>query len=105
MGSPSASHMLASFLAHLKEMPTNADGVAIRPRRGNPNWGKPFIAVPNLPTKFELTVGELKLDPNDGESLARSSELKEWARRNFYSRYVPEFLLLAWNMTIDEDRL
>ena len=72
--------------------------------RGNPNWGKPFIDIPKVPTQFERKVEELRLDGNDNVVLASSPELREWARRNAIHRFIPEALLAEWNICADEDR-
>ena len=71
-------------------------------RRGNPNWGKPEPIGPIVPTitEFEqvvtgcgcgllvaLIVGLLRL--------------REWARRNKNSKYIPEPLLEAWGFEIE----
>jgi hypothetical protein len=47
-------------------------------RRGNPNWGKPEPIGPITPTR-----------------------LREWARRNKNSKYIPEPLLEAWGFEIE----
>ena len=56
-------------------------------RRGNPNWGKP-----------EPIVKEFKLPP---DQYIRSTRLREWARRNKNSKYIPEALLEAWGFEIE----
>ena len=64
-------------------------------RRGNPNWGKPEPIGPVTPTitEFEQVVHEYKLSP---DQYLRSTRLREWARRNKNSKYIPEPLLEAW---------
>ena len=64
-------------------------------RRGNPNWGKPEPIGPITPTitEFEQVVREYKLSP---DQYLRSTRLREWARRNKNSKYIPEPLLEAW---------
>jgi hypothetical protein len=66
-------------------------GYATVKRRGNPNWGKldSGPAVPTV-TEFEKAADEHKLTP---EQYLQSSELREWARRNKNSKYIPEPLL------------
>src|SRR5579883_3104927 len=61
-------------------------------RRGNPNWGKPEPIGPVVPTvtSFEQIVKEYKLTP---DQYVRSTRLREWARRNRNSKYIPEALL------------
>jgi predicted metal-binding protein len=69
-------------------------------RRGNPNWGKPEPIGPVVPTvtSFEQVVKEYKLTP---DQYVRSTRLREWARRNKNSKYIPESLLEAWGFEIE----
>jgi hypothetical protein len=69
-------------------------------RRGNPNWGKPEPIGPVVPTvtSFEQIVKEFKLTP---DQYIRSTRLREWARRNRNSKYIPEALLEAWGFEIE----
>ena len=69
-------------------------------RRGNPNWGKPEPIGPVTPTvtSFEQVVKEYKLTP---DQYVRSTRLREWARRNKNSKYIPEALLEAWGFEIE----
>src|SRR6266702_3930369 len=69
-------------------------------RRGNPNWGKPEPIGPVTPTvtSFEQVVKEYKLTP---DQYIRSTRLREWARRNKNSKYIPEALLEAWGFEIE----
>ncbi len=68
-------------------------------RRGNPNWGKPdWGPVVPVVTEFEKTVEEYKLTP---DQYLQSSQLREWARRNKNSKYIPEPLLEAWGFEIE----
>jgi hypothetical protein len=69
-------------------------------RRGNPNWGKPEPIGPIVPTvtEFEQVVKEYKLTP---DQYLRSTRLREWARRNKNSKYIPEPLLEAWGFEIE----
>ncbi|MCU1300065.1 MAG: hypothetical protein JWQ87_349 [Candidatus Sulfotelmatobacter sp.] len=69
-------------------------------RRGNPNWGKPEPIGPIVPTitEFEQVVREYKLTP---DQYLRSTRLREWARRNKNSKYIPEPLLEAWGFEIE----
>src|ERR1700678_3957135 len=69
-------------------------------RRGNPNWGKPEPIGPVVPTvtSFELVVKEYKLTP---DQYVRSTRLREWARRNKNSKYIPEALLEACGFEIE----
>ena len=69
-------------------------------RRGNPNWGKPEPIGPVVPTvtSFEQIVKEFKLNP---DQYIRSTRLREWARRNKNSKYIPEALLEDWGFEIE----
>jgi hypothetical protein len=69
-------------------------------RRGNPNWGKPEPIGPVVPTvtSFEQVVKEFKLTP---DQYLRSTRLREWARRNKNSKYIPETLLEGWGFEIE----
>jgi hypothetical protein len=69
-------------------------------RRGNPNWGKPEPIGPVVPTvtSFEQITKEFKLPP---DQFIRSTRLREWARRNKNSKYIPEALLEAWGFEIE----
>jgi hypothetical protein len=73
---------------------------AMAKRRGNPNWGKPEPIGPVVPTvtSFEQVVKEFKLTP---DQYVRSTRLREWARRNKNSKYIPEALLEAWGFEIE----
>jgi predicted metal-binding protein len=75
-------------------------GTFMAKRRGNPNWGKPEPIGPIVPTvtEFEQVVKEYKLTP---DQYLRSTRLREWARRNKNSKYIPEPLLEAWGFEIE----
>ena len=68
--------------------------------RGNPHWGKPAAIEPvsSSPTSFELIVQELDLAP---DQYIDSDRLREWARSNKNSKYIPEVLLEAWGLEAD----
>ncbi len=70
-------------------------------RRGNPNWGKavPFRRVLPTATSFEEAVKKLKLHP---DQYVHSTPLREWARRNKNSKFIPESLLEAWGLKPDQ---
>ena len=53
--------------------------------------------VPTI-TEFEQVVREYKLTP---DQYLRSTRLREWARRNKNSKYIPEPLLEAWGFEIE----
>jgi hypothetical protein len=84
------------FKAFLKK----DEGIIMAKRRGNPNWGKPEPIGPIVPTvtEFEQVVREYKLTP---DQYLRSTRLREWARRNKNSKYIPEPLLEAWGFEIE----
>jgi hypothetical protein len=79
---------------------TAGDKSYMAKRRGNPNWGKPEPIGPVVPTvtSFEQVVKEFKLTP---DQYVRSTRLREWARRNRNSKYIPESLLEAWGFEIE----
>lgn len=79
---------------------TEVDEFIMARRRGNPNWGKPEPIGPVTPTitEFEQVVREFKLQP---DQYVRSTRLREWARRNKNSKYIPEPLLEAWGFEIE----
>jgi hypothetical protein len=49
-------------------------------------------------TSFEVMVKELMFSP---ARYIRSTRLREWARRNKNSKYIPEALLEAWGFEIE----
>lgn len=67
-------------------------------RRGNPNWGKPEIAVVPTITEFQRVTHDFKLTP---DQYIHSSRLREWARQNKNSKFIPEPLLEAWGFEIE----
>ena len=67
-------------------------------RRGNPNWGKPFPALPVLLTQFEMQVERLGLAK---AQYVASPQLKHWCERNRNRCYVPEWLLKEWGIEVD----
>jgi hypothetical protein len=83
-----------------KNTPFSKDTQSMAKRRGNPNWGKPEPIGPVVPTvtSFEQIVKEFKLPP---DQYIRSTRLREWARRNKNSKYIPEALLEAWGFEIE----
>ncbi len=70
-------------------------------RKGNPNWGKARPPGPVIPpvSSFEEEVKDLKLQPNQ---YLHSTRLREWARRNKNSKFIPESLLQAWGFEADQ---
>jgi hypothetical protein len=71
---------------------------AAKRKRGNPNWGRPFLPVPALPTEFELRARHLQLSV---ETYTSSRTLRAWCERNRNRLYVPEWLLKEWGITVD----
>ena len=61
-------------------------------RRCNPNWGKPQMDGPAISTitEFEKAIHEFKLQP---DQYIRSTPLREWARHNKNSKYIPNLFL------------
>jgi hypothetical protein len=53
-----------------------------------------------MATQFEQMIARLKLKPHQ---YAASRELREWALRNMRSCYVPEELLSAWKLQVEEE--
>ena len=71
----------------------------IKRGRGNPNWSKPHKPLPVLPTEFEEQVERLQLTRAE---YVTSNELRRWCERNRNRCYVPEWLLSAWGLTVEE---
>ena len=67
-------------------------------KRGNPNWGRPILFIPALPTEFELRARQLQLTAGTYTS---SLELRAWCEQNRNRCYVPEWLLEEWGITVD----
>lgn len=80
---------------------TDAHPAIVR-RRGNPNWGsgRPAKLGPTLPTEFEMQVRQLQLTP---ETYVFSQALHSWCERNRNQFYIPEWLIKAWNLRINDD--
>ena len=70
------------------------------PSRKSKLGSKPEPIGPVVPTitEFEQVVREYKLTP---DQYLRSTRLREWARRNKNSKYIPEPLLEAWGFEIE----
>lgn len=69
-----------------------------KPRRGNPNWGRPAQAPPPLLTEFEIQVERLRLSATE---YVGSAELRRWCEHNRNRCYVPEWLLKHWGITVE----
>ena len=72
--------------------------IAYNRKRGNPNWGRPILSVPALPTEFELRVRHLHLT---AEMYTSSAALHTWCEQNRNRLYVPEWLLKEWGITVN----
>jgi hypothetical protein len=57
-----------------------------------------MVVVPTI-TEFERVTREFKLRP---DQYVRSIRLREWARQNKNSKFVPEPLLEAWGFEIEK---
>jgi hypothetical protein len=69
-------------------------------KRGNPKWGQPVSATSSLPTQFEIQIRQLGLTP---ETYVHSAELRRWCEQNRNRCYIPEWLLDAWDMSVEPD--
>jgi hypothetical protein len=76
-------------------------GLTFMPKkRGNPNWGRPMLPASVLRTEFEMQAKHLHLTP---DQYVASSHLRKWCEENKNQHYIPEWLLKAWNMSVDSD--
>jgi hypothetical protein len=69
-------------------------------KRGNPNWGRSGSFPPATVTEFEMQVRQLRLAP---EHYVASARLRKWCEENKNQYYIPEWLLKAWNMSVNSD--
>ena len=69
-------------------------------KRGNPNWGRPMLPASVLCTEFEMQVRQLRLAP---EHYVASTRLRKWCEENKNQYYIPEWLLKAWNISVNSD--
>ena len=69
-------------------------------RRGNPDWGKPPQPLPVAPTEFDREVARLGL--TRGAEYVSSVELRRWCERNRNRVYIPEWLLKAWRIEVED---
>ena len=72
---------------------------AIARRRGNPNWGRPVPLAPVLATEFEKQVQQLGLTK---QTCAGSGRLRSWCERNKNRCFIPEWLLGAWGIVVED---
>jgi len=68
-------------------------------KRGNPAWGLPIPLLPALPTEFEMQARHLGLTK---DAYATSAQLRIWCKRNRNRCYIPEWLLDAWGIEVDQ---
>lgn len=73
--------------------------ICVMTRRGNPNWGKPLQYPPATLTEFEMQVRRLRLTQ---AQYVASTELRHWCERHRNHFYVPEWLLEAWRIEVQE---
>ena len=71
---------------------------ALPRKRGNPNWGRPTRSATALATEFELRVRQLRLTP---QMYASPLELRAWCEQDRNRRYIPEWLLEEWRITVE----
>jgi hypothetical protein len=67
-------------------------------KRGNPNWGRPMLPSPNVPTEFEMRAQRLRLTK---ETYLGSDKLRTWCKQNRNRCYIPEWLLDEWQIDVD----
>jgi hypothetical protein len=53
-----------------------------------------------LCTEFDLQVRQLQLAP---ENYVASTRLRKWCEENKNQYYIPEWLLKAWNISVNSD--
>jgi hypothetical protein len=66
-------------------------------KHGNPNWGQEYRFTP-ISTEFEMQVRQLRLRP---EQYVVSAELRNWCKENRNRCYIPEWLLSAWDISVN----
>jgi len=69
-------------------------------KRGNPTWGRSGVFPPAMATAFEMQVRNLHLTP---DQYVASARLRKWCQENKNQYYVPEWLLKAWNLSVNSD--
>ena len=69
-------------------------------KRSNLKWGRSGRFPPAMATAFEMQVGNLHLTP---DQYVASSRLRTWCEENKNQHYIPEWLLKAWNMSVNSD--
>jgi len=80
---------------------SRAAGLTFMPnKRGNPNWGRPMQPASVLCTEFEMQARHLHLTP---DQYVASARLRRWCEENKNQHYIPEWLLKAWNISVNSD--
>ena len=69
------------------------------PTRGNPDWGKPPQRIPVRLTEFDEQVARMGLTK---PQYIGSAELRRWCERNRNRVYIPEWLLKAWAIRVED---
>lgn len=69
-------------------------------KRGNPDWGRPMLPSSVICTEFEMQARHLHLTPAE---YVASPHLRDWCEKNKNQYYVPEWLLKAWNISVNSD--
>jgi hypothetical protein len=69
-------------------------------KRGNPNWGRSGRFPPAMATAFETQVRNLHLTR---DQYVASDRLRKWCEENKNQHYIPEWLLKAWNISVNSD--
>jgi hypothetical protein len=69
-------------------------------KRGNPNWGRSARFPPAMATAFEMQARHLHLTP---DQYVASAHLRNWCEKNKNQYYIPEWLLKAWNISVNSD--
>jgi hypothetical protein len=88
----------ASELSIISAMAKPFAQLAIRRRRGNPNWGQPARPIAAGPTEFEMQVRKLGLTK---QTYGDSAQLRSWCEYNRNRCYIPEWLLDALGILVD----
>jgi|HubBroStandDraft_2_1064218.scaffolds.fasta_scaffold687631_2 hypothetical protein len=67
--------------------------------KGNPNWGRALnlSELPVAPTAFEVISERLGLKTERQQQSSR--QLRDWAKRHYKTRYVPESLIVRWGLS------
>ena len=72
-------------------------------RKGNPRWSSGYYSPKvrsAIATDFETQAAQLGLTP---ENYASSVQLRRWCEQNRNRCYIPEWLLEAWKISVNQD--